>query len=350
MKKQLKTEIEERIIGDPYITEATWLPACAATGSTLSCTQKTDHSALKSIAIASVLSTFVSMTGVFATHLGYDWGFKFIDAFFGQGNASNQGVMANVLLSTMIAPLFLGLSFASFHPIQKTGRNLLCSTILLSVVLLLGNLTLKLGLDWSIFSLDALPYWLTSIAFCTFGISVASVSTNNLRKRIRLKPVYISAIACIGTMGIATYMLPDKTSWYVEMAIYSILLFGTGVISSRLAKAHTRVAAMLIAMVATAPFLLSNLANVLLTSSSLILDSFNHGFSLGWQALASALSISLVALSSTLAGGLLGQPRNDDMKVQLAKDPENKKLQELISGMEIKLSDMKKLSKETALP
>jgi hypothetical protein len=247
-------------------------------------------------------SAALAVPGAQSVQLGYDWGYKLVEALFRQPEANAQGSWAIFSLPMIITPLFFGMTFGYF-------KQLLSGSWRWSVAAPLAALIWVLALahgDYSFFS-DELPWLFISLLCYLAGATLSEAISRQLHPRLKLGRVVVTGVFCLALVSGAGYYAQDASlNWTSELALYAGLLFAAGVLAALLARVRNRTAALAIALLACAPFVLANLANMFTTSISLALDQFEWGLHLGWRALLSATIITSTGFLSCALGGLCG--------------------------------------------
>ncbi len=320
MKVKFKQDWQQKVLSDPFVSEAAWLPACQGTNTELSARQQNPLAKIAAALVPSALivlcCAFISVAGFLSVHLGFDWGYYLVERCFGQTHGSSQGIMANIILFDIIAPLFFGLTFASFEAVRKKSW-------LVSIPVLVGLLFAEnLIVNGTFHLLELMIYVGTASAFYFGGFFFSSTVLKCLKKRMRTAPILLTCASCLSIMGIISHFTAGSIGWFREMLLYSAVLFATGIFSVSIAKVKNKTAALLIPSITIAPLALANIINVIGTATSLFLDQFKMGFTLGWESLLSACIISTVTFASTSAGGLIALNMREKLALRSATTKE----------------------------
>lgn len=300
------------IVGDPYATEAKWLPACASIADSsvidnIEGKKRISKSGTFCILLACCyLAAFGFANGV---SIGYDWGYHVIDKIVGQTHQDNQGIIANVSLAFAVLPLIFGIFFGGTLAREKTWR----SWLPLGVALAFGSSAIAcIGVEaWDFFvrTLVDKEFWFYEASMLVFG-SVGLLIGKNLfaavDKRIRGKPIVAAVCLQIAIFGSLLVFREHGIKPLLELGIYATSLFSSAVLCSLLSKPRDKFNAIALPTLASFPIVAANILNVAMNVISLSLDQINCGLGLGVQALLSSILISILAGASIAAGGLTG--------------------------------------------
>ncbi len=300
------------IVGDPYATEAKWLPACAliADGSVVNNTDSKKRMSKSGtfclLLGCCYLAAFGFANGV---SIGYDWGYHAIDKIVGQTHQDNQGIIANVSLAFAVLPLIFGIFFGGTIARKKTWRFWLP----LGVALAFGTSAIAcIGVEaWDFFvrTLVDREFWFYEASMLVFG-SIGLVIGKNLYaavdKRIRVRPIVAAMCLQVAVFGTLLIFREHGLKPLIELGVYSSTLFSSAVLCSYLSKPRDKFNAIALPTLASFPIVASNFLNVAMNVISLSLDQVNFGLGLGVQALLSSILISLLAGASITTGGLTG--------------------------------------------
>lgn len=292
----------QHIIADPFAQETGWLPACALVGTKVSASPARALPLLR-LAAAVMLSLLVSSVGPQAVNLGYDWGYKLVEQFFGQP-ASNQGIGALLALPFIIAPLFFGLTLGCLKQLCSGSQSwTVAGIVAVFCFLLRGELSAS---SLSTVNLQIICF---SLLFYLAGFALSGAVSKRMHTRLRLDRVVVTSLCSLVLTSVAPYLIQTtqtNLNWLTELAIYFCLLAMGAAQAARSARARSRTGAVLIAMLASSPFMLANLLNMFATSISFVMDHFGMGLNLGWRAILSASLISVASAFASTAGGLGG--------------------------------------------
>lgn len=301
------------IVGDPYASEAQWLPACAMVS---------DHS----ISVGTEAKPLLAKFGIFcltlsccyiaafaftkAVDIGYDWGYHLVDKVIGQTHRDNQGIIANVSLAFGILPLSFGMFFGSTIAKNRSWRFWMPLGIFLSFA---SSALACIAVDsWSFFlqTITNREFWFYDASIFTMGIVGLSIGKQvalAIDKKFHIKPVLAAMSLQAAIFGSLLCFHGHTIKPIVEVLVYAAALFWSSLLCSYLSKPRDKFNAIAFPALAAIPIIVANFFNVLMNVVSLSLDQISFGLELGVQALLSSILISTLAAISIAAGGLSGQ-------------------------------------------
>lgn len=312
-KEQIKNKQSQELIGDPFATERQWLSACLATRERLPISQTNNSRQHLRLPLSVFASAAISYLFMVFVDLGYDLGYRLLERFYGQLSGFDQGIMALNSLAFIVLPLTFGLSFGAFkHVFRSSSKvwgsfNLLLIAIF-SAVVMVGNKFTWLDL------LYTTPWTFTSVSAGWLGMLFGEKLYRELRRRINVGKVLLSAIFTLLPFAVFSHFLPDLIGQTAVLLPLEILLYFTGLsltafVAVSQSKLNEKTGAILIGCLAAFPLILCNALNIAANLFSLFLDNFGVGASLGWRALASALFLNCLAFMALAVGGLFGWRR-----------------------------------------
>lgn len=287
-------------ISDPFAAETAWLAECSP--------HQPEQDVMGKIATTSgiiAMSGIIALCGSFAVHMGYDWGYRLVEQFFGQPTGANQGIWASQSLTFFIMPLFFGIAFScqyAWSGARKwTRTSLICAFGgVLGLAYLAGSLNFDIG------PVEAIVWSLAAVLFGFAGLITGYKTCVALRTRVRMRALLSCGTAAITLLALGHLLGSTEIPFGIEMLLYALIIGASGAWSARFAHARTREAAVLLALVGTMPIMLANLLNLCGNLLCLTLDAVHMGPHLGWQALLSAVAINVLAVSAAAFGGLQG--------------------------------------------
>lgn len=304
--RQTKNETKTtwKVVADDGLAESHALPATACPQST-SLSTMAERVPPHKLLMAILLSALSAWCGAMAVHVGYDWGYQLIAKLVGQAAEASQGVMAFTSLICSIIPMLFGLFLGYFK--AAAGARKFWTVAGTSVVVLFLALIVYSGNppDFLIHPVRTSVQTVLGLGAFFAGLLGGQNVYGSLRERMN-RPIRVLLPAMVVYLPLAVASLLLNLDFRLELALYSILTMLGAFLSVRLSGAKRWGSTLSIALVSTLPIVLANLLNLFGNLLSLSLDTVGIGAGLGWRALLSAVFISTVALSSALAGGLIG--------------------------------------------
>ncbi len=304
--KQTKSETKNtwKVVADEVLVDSSSFPATARTGST-GLNQVPDRLPPHKLLMAILLSALAAWCGAMAVHVGYDWGYQLIAKLIGQAAEASQGVMAFTSLICSIIPMLFGLFLGYFKAASSAKKSWTIAGT--SVVLLFLALLVYSGNppDFLIHPIRTVIQTVLGLGAFFAGLLGGQNVYRSLRERMS-RPIRALLPAMVVYLPLAVASLLLNLDFRLELALYCLLTMLGALLSVRLSGAKRWGSTLSIALVSILPIALANLLNICGNLLSLSLDAVGIGAGLGWRALLSAVLISAVALSSALAGGLIG--------------------------------------------
>ncbi len=301
-----KKKTPYQIVSDPFSTEQEWTEALAAIGIDEKQIRLKPARAPQGPVKSPGLITFVqilavSLSSTALVKVSYDWGYRVVEAAFGQpsAQAGNQGVMALFSVAHIVLPVCLAVVLSTLVKARQATK--LVTLLLFSM---LGTLAWDFGIFRSsgdfaeqmagcaVTALSALTsYWLANLILAK-NRKIFSERLSALSRPVVLT-LSFSAGVCLAVSFLndfSRYLLPLEILWYAGT------IFMVGYLSNSSARDFgVQIRAGLLVL---APIFVCNLINIAANLVSLFLDTFGAGASLGWRALLSAILINVVAYTS----------------------------------------------------
>jgi hypothetical protein len=295
-------------VANPFAAESEWMPILHAETDAAQSTRalKLIGFRLFQLVCSLLISGLVAIAGGFSVQIGFDWGYKLVEKFFGQPTGSAQGVVSSESLMFIVMPLFFGFAFGCCNRAWLSVRRWSISSVVMALTAV--GLLSCLGAT-SLLAIEAsavLPFTALALVFGIVGLGCGYQYLEILRRRIRLRAVLACGAASVGLLALVWSLCASDPNLIVEMTLYALILAAAGAWTATFTRARSQSGAILLAAVATFPILLANLLNILLNVVCLVLDSFCIGPNIGWQALLSAVFINVLALAAVYAGASIG--------------------------------------------
>ncbi|MGH9550789.1 MAG: hypothetical protein ACRD3W_15515 [Terriglobales bacterium] len=250
--------------------------------------------------------------------LGYDWGYRLVQTYFGQPNhqAMNQGMVALLTLAHVVFPLNLGLAFACFKRYfgtPKYWRRVLLScmageTLFWYWALSMGSSEGPFLISWCLFGF-AVAYFSFTIGYSVLQRffthwNVQDGGFINIRATFPLCTLYLVPSFILGVFAFLNVGDLDRTPLGLEMCFFALPLMVLGFRAAR----HSQSIRMSFkaACMVLSPFMVANVLTLIGTTICCLLDLVHLGPDLGWRAAYSALLINGLTLGATILGCTLG--------------------------------------------